>query len=158
MPKRQRDCTAFGAFAFLRDGKWHHVDQLKEHCGAEGAKRARELRGQEFGGWTVKVEQQDDGTYYRILPKELRQKRVAAACLAGRARVGKLDSVDKIKTVKLPVMDIVFLIALVQNDAQLRHPEVQKLWEQRRSALAGYLKRMLPKDVRDPFDLFEENS
>ena len=158
MSKHQRDCSPFGAFAFLRDGKWHHVDRLRECCGAEGAKRARELRGKEFGSWAIQIEKREDGTYYRISPEDLKRKKVEAACLACRMRASIIDSVDKIKVLKLPVMDIVFLIALVQNDAQLQHAEVKKLWEQRHSALAGYLKRMLPEDVRYPFDLFEETS
>lgn len=150
------DCSPFEAFNILLDGNWHHVNELKARCGANGDRRARQLRTREYGSWTLEVKRLSNGTWYRIPINEVKSKKSDKASLLLRLKVAKVDSVDAIKVIKLPVVDIVFLIAVLQNNAHLNNLEVKKLWDQRRSIITGKLKQSLPDDVRDPYDLFEE--
>lgn len=154
--KVEQDCTVYGAWNTLKDGKWHHVMVLRGRCGEQGDKRARELRETKYGAWTLEVKRTHDGTFYRLLPDDLNTKKVEAACLDIRTPFAYEDAVDRPRTVILKVTDIVFLLGLINNSAQLKEPQVKKLWDHRRPILATRLREALPEDIQDPFDLFEE--
>jgi hypothetical protein len=159
MPTKTIDGSAYGAFAVLKDGKWHSADELRRRCGEKGVRRARHLREAKFGGFTLERTRDATGTSYRLLLGEIRGKKLAVTRLEARlpCLVGEeVDDVDKVLVLSLPACDVVFLLALLENSAQLRNPEVKKLWDQRRSQLAFLLKEALPDGVRDPFDLFEQ--
>ncbi len=155
---KQIDGSPFGAWKLLRNGKWVPLIVLRAHCGAEGDRRARDLRGEEYGGFTVEIEKRGHATYFRIPIAEIKANELAAACLDSRIKVTRLNEVDRIKTLKLPVKDIVLVLALINNDAQLTEPSVKKMWDTRRPKIANRLRLALPVNIQHPYDLFEQDN
>lgn len=67
---------ARAVWSFMRDGKWHTLDQIEEATGypqASVSARLRDFRKPKFGGHTVERDYCGDGLWaYRLLPNERR--------------------------------------------------------------------------------------
>ncbi len=165
------DGTPGGAFAVLQDGAWHSSAELRDKCGQDGPKRARELREDKCGNFcvermirdSIKLHYPDDvvpeadasSHFYRIALSDISLKPIAAAHMRAHKllKVSIPDAVDDVPPSELTVADLVFLLACMRNDVQLENPEVRKIWSPYRPSLEGKILRALPSNIQHPYDL-----
>lgn len=151
------DGTPFGAFNVLKDSKWHTAEELREKCGNNGPRRARDLRSTKYGSFVVENKVENGVSKYRIPKESLVGKDVEISIIESRETLSEPHEIDKERPVMLTGMDRVFILAMLTGSSQLNDPTVKKLWIQRRAQLIYRFKRSLPAGLIDPFDLFEED-
>ena len=158
MSTEKRKKSVFGAWDLFRNGDWVFLKTLRDHCGDQGDRRARSLRSEEYGGFTLEVDRSHpSGTRYRIPIDEIKSKPKVVALLDAGKRVTTISPVDKVRNLQLEVTDIVYIIAHLVGDAKLSNERVKKLWSERRSQLLGYLYSFLPDCTQYTYELFEKD-
>ena len=175
-------CNTLRAFKLLLDGRWHHVDELKKKCGADGTKRARELREKRWGGWAVQIARGEEiesqriprgkrtSNWYRLDPEDLEQRKGQAALLASGQNIFAVDAAEAAKEtnpfdekvkIDLTVANAVFLFALANNMAELCDPRTKPQWDQQFSICRVKLleaieatsgRALKPTDIFNPED------
>lgn len=73
--------------ALMLDGEWHTTEELRAVGGSSGDRRARQLRAEEFGGFTIEAERVRDGLWhYRLVNPDPSRVSAALAKLEGVGR------------------------------------------------------------------------
>ena len=155
------DSTAFGAFALLKDGYWHSDVEIMQRCGQSGVGCVRSLRMAEYGSLDIVLARPKDlseaaiaytipgKTYYRIngrIPNDVWANLT-------RRKSFPVDPMTYKRTIRLSGVDVVYMLAALDNDPQLADPQINSLWLERRVIIADELRKHVPVELRRPSDL-----